>query len=127
MKKYTIILSTIFAMAFMSSCDVDKLELNPFDAVGVDVALNTPGDFEIAVNGLYSQMIDEQYYGADFMSFPDVLADNLIINLDARQTQRVTFEWRYNPNITRTNFIAKLRIAENAEPLKPKRKGGDYR
>ncbi len=106
MKKYTIILSTIFAMAFMSSCDVDKLELNPFDAVGVDVALNTPGDFEIAVNGLYSQMIDEQYYGADFMSFPDVLADNLIINLDARQTQRTTFEWRYNPNDTRGAFMA---------------------
>lgn len=106
MKKYTIILSTIFAMAFMTSCDQDNLNLNPFNAVGVDVALNTPADFEIAVNGLYNQMIDEQYYGADFMSFPDVLADNLIINLDARQTQRTTFEWRYNPNNTRGAFMA---------------------
>jgi hypothetical protein len=106
MKKYTIILSTIFAMAFMSSCDQDNLNLNPYSSVGADVALNTIGDFEIAVNGLYSMMIDEQYYGADFMSFPDVLADNLIINLDARQTQRSTFEWRYNPNDTRGNFMA---------------------
>ncbi|WP_435412413.1 RagB/SusD family nutrient uptake outer membrane protein [Psychroserpens mesophilus] len=106
MKKYTIVLSTIFAMAFMSSCDQDNLNLNPFDSVGVDVALNTQGDFDIAVNGLYSMMIDEQYYGADFLSFPDVLADNLIINLDARQTQRSTFEWRYNPNDTRLNFMS---------------------
>ncbi|MBR9846930.1 MAG: RagB/SusD family nutrient uptake outer membrane protein [Algicola sp.] len=106
MKKYTIILSTIFAMAFMSSCDQDNLNLNPFNSVGVDVALNTQGDFDIAVNGLYSMMIDEQYYGADFLSFPDVLADNLIINLDARQTQRSTFEWRYNPNDTRGAFMA---------------------
>lgn len=106
MKKYTIILSTIFAMAFMSSCDQDNLNLNPFSSVGAEVALNTQGDFDIAVNGLYSMMIDEQYYGADFLSFPDVLADNLIINLDARQTQRSTFEWRYNPNDTRGNFMA---------------------
>lgn len=106
MKKYTIILSTIFAMAFMSSCDQDNLNLNPFNSVGADVALNTQGDFDIAVNGLYSMMIDAQYYGADFMSFPDVLADNLIINLDARQTQRATFEWRYNPNNTRGGFMA---------------------
>ncbi|WP_161791984.1 RagB/SusD family nutrient uptake outer membrane protein [Psychroserpens jangbogonensis] len=105
MKKYTIILSTIFAMAFMSSCDQENLNLNPFNAVGVDVALNNANDFEIAVNGLYSMMIESTYYGADFMSFPDVLADNLIINLDARQTQRTTFEWRYNPNNTRGNFM----------------------
>lgn len=105
MKKYTIILSTIFAMAFMSSCDQDNLNLNPFNAVGVDVALNTPDDFEIAVNGIYGMMIDAPYYGADLMSFPDVLADNLIINLDARQTQRATFEWRYNPNLTRAGFM----------------------
>lgn len=106
MKKYTLILSTIFAMTFMVSCDHDNLNLNPFDSVGVDVALNTPGDFEIAVNGLYRMMIDAPYYGADMMSFPDVLADNLIINLDARQTQRATFEWRYNPNNTRGGFMA---------------------
>jgi len=93
-------------MTFMSSCDQDNLNLNPYSSVGADVALNTIGDFEIAVNGLYSMMIDEQYYGADFMSFPDVLADNLIINLDARQTQRSTFEWRYNPNDTRGSFMA---------------------
>jgi len=105
MKKYTIILSTIFAMAFMTSCDQDNLNLNPFNALGSDVALNTPDDFEIAVNGLYAMMIDAPYYGADLMSFPDVLADNLIINLDARQTQRATFEWRYNPNLTRGGFM----------------------
>lgn len=93
-------------MAFMSSCDQDNLNLNPFSSVGAEVALNNPGDFEIAVNGLYSMMIESTYYGADFMSFPDVLADNLIINLDARQTQRVTYEWRYNPNSTRANFMA---------------------
>lgn len=105
MKKYKLLITGLSLAFLVSSCD-DRLELNPHDQISAETALNTPGDFENAVNGLYTLMIDGQYYGADFMSFPDVLADNLIFNPGGRQTQRSTFEWRYNANDTRGAFMA---------------------
>ena len=76
MKKY-ILIFTVSLFTLITSCGKENLELNPFDSVGADVALNTPSDFESAVNGLYRQMIFGSY-GASMMSFPDVLTDNLI-------------------------------------------------
>ncbi|HMC02464.1 MAG TPA: RagB/SusD family nutrient uptake outer membrane protein [Flavobacteriaceae bacterium] len=96
----------LFAIGFIfTSCEKDRLDLAPFDAVSSSTALNAAGDFEIAVDGLYYMMLNSPYYGADLMSFPDVLADNLIYNPDGRQTQKVYFEWRYDANSAKRNFM----------------------
>ena len=97
MKKY--IIYYLFAIGVIfTSCD-DRLDLSPFDSVSAATALNSAGDFQSAVEGLYYQMLNSPYYGADLMSFPDVLSDNLIFNPDGRQTQKTYFEWRYDANI----------------------------
>jgi hypothetical protein len=51
-------------------------------------------------------MIEGNYYGGEFLSFPDVMADNLTFNPNGRQTQKSTFEWNYSPNDTRGTFMA---------------------
>jgi hypothetical protein len=104
MKKY-ILIFTVSLFTLITSCGKENLDLNPFNSVGVDVALNTPSDFESAVNGLYTQMIFGSY-GANIMSFPDVLTDNLIFVISGRQTQQTTFEWLYNANNTQQGFMA---------------------
>lgn len=115
MKKYIFLFCTLVSLTFTTSCDQDNLELLPFNSVVEETALLTIADFENATNGLYWHMIQSTYYGADFMSFPDVLSDNLIINLDARQTQRAIFEWRYNPITTRAGFMSRsYRVAQQA-------------
>ncbi len=111
MKKY-IYLLTLSLIFF--SCD-ERLDLNPYGSTGAEVALVTPADFENAINGMYTQMESANYYGANFMSFPDVLTDNLIYNPDGRQTQRVTYEWRYNANATQGAFMAQAyRVIQQA-------------
>lgn len=103
MKKY--IIYYLFAIGVIfTSCD-DRLDLSPFDSVSAATALNSAGDFQSAVEGLYYQMLNSPYYGADLMSFPDVLSDNLIFNPDGRQTQKTYFEWRYDANISKRNFM----------------------
>ncbi|MDU8885397.1 RagB/SusD family nutrient uptake outer membrane protein [Yeosuana sp. MJ-SS3] len=97
---YLFTISIVFA-----SCEKDRLDLAPFDSVSAATALNTAGDFELAVDGLYYMMLNSPYYGADLMCFPDVLADNLIFNPDGRQTQKVYFEWRYDANSAKRNFM----------------------
>lgn len=103
MKKYILIL-TVSLFTVFTACDKENLDLNPFDAVGAEVALNTQGDFDSAVNGLYTQMIGGSY-GASFMSFPDVIADNLVFVTAGRQTQKTQYEWRYNANNTYGGFM----------------------
>ncbi|HMB99786.1 MAG TPA: RagB/SusD family nutrient uptake outer membrane protein [Flavobacteriaceae bacterium] len=95
----------LFAIGLIfTSCD-ERLELAPFDSVSAATALNTAGDFQAAIGGLYYLMLNSPYYGADLMCFPDVLADNLIYNPDGRQTQKVYFEWRYDANSAKRNFM----------------------
>lgn len=102
MKKYILII-TISFFTFFTACDKENLELNPFDSVGADVALNTLGDFEAAVNGLYTMTLD---YYPNLMSFSDVISDNLIFNPTGRQTQKSTFDWQYSANDTRGAHLA---------------------
>lgn len=103
--KKNIIYYLLTVSLVLTSCEKDRLDLAPFDAVSASTALNTAGDFELAVDGLYYMMLNSPYYGADLMSFPDVLADNLIYNPDGRQTQKVYFEWRYDANSAKRNFM----------------------
>ncbi|MEZ4803671.1 MAG: RagB/SusD family nutrient uptake outer membrane protein [Gelidibacter sp.] len=103
MKKYSLILIVSLVTLF-TSCDKENLDLNPFASVGADVALTTPTDFQAAVNGLYTQMIFGSY-GASFMSFPDVISDNLIYNPGGRGTQKTQFDFQYNANNTYQGFM----------------------
>lgn len=112
MKKYILIL-TVSLFTVFTACEKENLDLNPYSSVGADVALNTQGDFDSAVNGLYTQMFGS--YGDTFMSFPDVLADNLVFVTSGRQTQKTTYEWRYNANNTQAGFmISSYRVIQHA-------------
>ncbi|MEZ4793078.1 MAG: RagB/SusD family nutrient uptake outer membrane protein [Gelidibacter sp.] len=113
MKKFSLIF-TISLFTLFTACDKENLDLNPFGSVGADVALVTPTDFQAAVNGLYTMMITDPVgnpffnggsYGASFMSFPDVISDNLIYNPGGRGTQKTQFDFQYNANNTYQGFM----------------------
>ncbi len=103
--RFLTIMLLVAGLAF-TSCS-EKLELKPFDAIGTDIALQTPSDFENAIRGVNFTMLgynassrEGHYYGGRFMSLPDILADNLILNQTGRTSLSDYFEWDYDANRT---------------------------
>lgn len=95
---YTLALSALM-IVFMGAC-ADRLDLDPFNAVGTDNAFQSAGDFSNAVRGMYSGMRAGDYYGGRYIATPDILSDNLIICSEGRLSQQTTHYWNYGGNNT---------------------------
>lgn len=94
-----IILALFIVSSFLVSCD-QELELTPFNALETEVALQRPSDFTNAIRGTYAAMQGGSYYGGLYISTPDVLADNLIICSEGRNSQQSLHYWNYSGNNT---------------------------
>lgn len=123
MKKLFLII-TLTGSATFFSCK-KQLDLTPFNAVSEKQAYVTQDDFTYAIRGAYQGFRDGSYWGGsdagNFLSTPDVLADNLIRNQVGRGTQQTSFRWTYAANnawtqglfpavyrvVSRANFILK--------------------
>lgn len=123
MKKLFLII-TITGSATFFSCK-KQLDLTPFNAVSEKQAYVTQDDFTYAIRGAYQGFRDGSYWGGsdggNFLSTPDVLADNLVRNQVGRGTQQTSYRWTYAANnawtqglfpavyrvVSRANFILK--------------------
>lgn len=104
MKSYKkIILRLTFVLAITASCD-DELQIDPFNSLTTDSSFNTDADFRLALDGMYSQLIEPNdpgvrggtYYGATALAgLPDILSDNVIIVQSGRRSNRNNYEYNY--------------------------------
>lgn len=129
MKKIFSIIALSLSIAFIS-CK-KQLDLTPFNAVPESQAYVTENDFTFAIRGAYQGFRNASYWGGgdggNFLSTPDVLADNLVRNQVGRGTQQISYRWLYVANnswtgglfpavytiVSRANFVLK-----NIENLK---------
>lgn len=93
MKKIIFILSIISILGILS-CD-DKLDLEPWQSLSNEVVYTSIEDFELGVNGVYTELHDLGAYGGYLFIYPDVAADNLIQCQDGRLTLSNISSWTY--------------------------------
>lgn len=112
MKNYKQIILMVTAVFFIAtSCD-DELQIDPFESLTTDSSFNSTSDFRLALDGMYSQFIENDeinnsavYYGAAAMGgLPDILSDNVIITQTGRLSNRNNFEYTYT-SINNTGLI----------------------
>ncbi|MCK0160556.1 RagB/SusD family nutrient uptake outer membrane protein [Allomuricauda sp. F6463D] len=85
MKKYRII--PMVAILFFWSCSESFLELEPQQSVADTEALETLGDFESSITGVYNTITGSEYYGRYMMMIPDVMADDVKQNAQANRIE----------------------------------------
>lgn len=124
MKKYIVIILLLgFGVAFQS-CE-DQLSVERFDAIETENALQQPSDFTNAIRGVYSRFRETTYWGGWYQITPDLLADNLILCSEGRNSKQSLHYWTYGGNLTWSGlwdngYIVALRanaILENIDAL----------
>lgn len=127
MNKKFIYMLAIGALS-LASCE-KELDLAPYNAVAQEQAFTNESDFTNAVRGAYQGLRLGNYYGGtdggSMIITPDLLADNLIINSQGRQSQQNFFLYMYTANNTwglwnnaYTAILRANKILENIDKLK---------
>lgn len=82
-------IKSLLLVGFLSlfSCSKEFLELEPFQSVDLETAIETIEDYQAAVLGTYSGMQSSNYYGRYFVLVPDVMSDNVKQNSQANRAQ----------------------------------------
>lgn len=91
MKKAIIIASLALGL-FMSSCE-GFLDLYPHSAVAMDEAIQTEADVEVAVNGVYSAIKSDAYYGRYFVVYGDVMTDEVASVMGFSNQLGILYRW----------------------------------
>lgn len=131
--KKKLIYTLAIGMFTLASCD-KELDQTPFNAVEQGQAFNTDTDFTNAIRGAYEGLRLNNYYGGQdggsMIITPDILADNLIINSQGRQSQQNFFLYTYTANGTwglwnnaYTTILRANKVLENMDKLKE----GDFK
>jgi hypothetical protein len=60
-----------------SSCKKEWLDVDPSGSVPAETSIQSLYDAEVALNGVYSSMQDNNYYGADMISYGEVKGDDM--------------------------------------------------
>ena len=94
--KYT---GLCLAMLVSVACE-DFLNVQPRDVLGDDQVFETENDFFVALNGAYSNLQNERYYGGMFYIIADASSDNGTIPADAETVRSPHF---YNFNLNPPN------------------------
>jgi starch-binding outer membrane protein, SusD/RagB family len=117
----------------LASCE-KELDQAPYNAISQTQAFNSESDFTNAIRGAYQGFRLGSYYGGtdggSMIITPDVLADNLIINSQGRQSQQNFFLYNYTANNTwslwnnaYTTILRANKVLENLDNLKD----GDFK
>lgn len=122
MKAVNIKMLLLVGILSMFSCSKEFLELDPFQSVDLETAIQTIEDYQAAVLGTYSGMQSSNYYGRYFVLVPDVMSDNVKQNSQANRAQLFSdFSANANDGIasgmwnTIYNVIARANTVINAE------------
>lgn len=70
------LLGAVAGMLSLTSCE-GYLDTTPSNAVGEDGALTSLADAKLAMNGAYYHLIDEGFYGCDFIAFAEVGGEDM--------------------------------------------------
>lgn len=102
--KKIINISILSLVSFLSlQCSDDKFDVLPNDQDSPENIFTTESNFRVVMDGTYDAFKSPTYYNGDTGSsiiLGDVLADNLILNTQGRQTNKSAYEWSYNPQTT---------------------------
>ncbi|RZK41923.1 MAG: RagB/SusD family nutrient uptake outer membrane protein [Pedobacter sp.] len=82
MKKINIFLIGILMMGF-TSCK-DFLDVKPTNAGDANIAIKTPADAQVMINGMMRNMTSSDYYGRNFMLYGDVKGGDFTISSRGR-------------------------------------------
>lgn len=80
-----IVLAVVIFSGF--ACKESFLEVNPQQSVANEEALETIGDYESSITGVYNWLTDADYYGRYFVLVPDVMADDVKQNSQANRAK----------------------------------------
>lgn len=86
----------ILVATSLISCADEIDNLSPFTEVDPNEFLNTPAQFQNAVDGMYGQFFN--YYaspGSGMQGIPDILADNVILAQLGRRSNQVFYNYQY--------------------------------
>ena len=73
---------SVYLLAFITltaSCKKDFFDLQPYDALPVEDAIETDGDLNVIVNGMYSNLRSVNLYGRTLPVKGDLAADNVYL------------------------------------------------
>lgn len=94
-------ISTITLLSFLAiQCSDERFDVLPNDQDSPENLFTSESNFRVAVDGVYDAFKNPTYYNGDTGSsiiLGDVLADNLILNTQGRQTNKEAYEWSYTP------------------------------
>ncbi|MCB0632612.1 MAG: RagB/SusD family nutrient uptake outer membrane protein [Saprospiraceae bacterium] len=85
MKSIKINILALAALFSLFSCKEEFLELEPYQSVDLESAIETIDGYKAAVLGTYSGMQSSNYYGRYFILVPDVMSDNVKQNSQANR------------------------------------------
>ncbi|AKK71523.1 hypothetical protein OK18_01695 [Chryseobacterium gallinarum] len=100
MKKIINIAVFSFASFWLIGCSDDRFNVLPNDQDSPETIFTSETNYRVVVDGAYDAFKSPTYYNGDTGSsiiLGDVLADNLILNTEGRQTNKAAYEWSFTP------------------------------
>ena len=94
MKKYFLIISTLFLLVTTNSCSERDLNLYPPFADEID-GVNTEAKMQQLLNGAYLNTSSANAYGTELMIFGDLLGDKLFVS-NSNPSYLNTYNFNYN-------------------------------
>ena len=97
MKNIKLLLAAVFLLS-MASCE-KSLDVTPSNSADANVAVQTPRDAQIIINGIMNQMTDADYYGRNFVMYGEAKGGNMAVYSMGRGLDALyTFNHSVNSN-----------------------------
>lgn len=103
MKKIINISLLSLASLLSLQCSDDRFDVLPNNQDSPETIFTNEANYRLVLDGAYDAFKSPTYYNGDTGSsiiLGDVLADNLILNTQGRQTNKAAYEWSYTPQTT---------------------------
>jgi len=100
MKKIVNISILSLTTLFLHQCSDERFDILPNSQDAPSTIFTTEANYRLVLDGAYDAFKSPTYYNGDTGSsiiLGDVLADNLILNTEGRQSNKSAYEWSYNP------------------------------
>jgi len=99
----------LFSVLLLSliSCNEDDITFFPYNAVSDVSVLQKPADFTNVINGAYAYMIKrggDSGFGQELLIDSEVATDNLILNIQGRQSNKDGFRFTSTPSSSHFDF-----------------------
>ncbi|MDR6546615.1 tetratricopeptide (TPR) repeat protein [Chryseobacterium rhizosphaerae] len=99
--KKIINISVLSLVSFFSlQCSDERFDILPNNQDSPETIFTAESNYRLVLDGAYDAFKSPTYYNGDTGSsiiLGDVLADNLILNTQGRQTNKAAYEWSYTP------------------------------